>query len=227
MPASPLAPSGLPLGTDRDRTVGMLRERMRGMSSGVPRLPVATAPGLAELVQLRTGGAYEIDGASLALTLLAAPSRAGAWCAVVGVDDFGVEAAAELGVDLSRTVLVPDPGEYWLEATAALVDVVTVVLLRPPPGVSARTASRLGARLRKRASVLLAWGAWPGSEARLSQEGSAWSGIDRGHGRLTGRRIVVAVRRGSAPPRRRELWLPGDGTLRPVDTVAERGQETG
>src|SRR4051812_6104122 len=192
-------------------TVQQLRDRIRGMQDGVPRLPVATHPALADLVQLRTGGTYEVDSASLAMALLSGPSQEGAWTAVVGADDFGVEAAAEMGVDLARTVLVPDPGEHWLEVTTALVDVVTMVLLRPPVAVGARVASRVSARLRKRSAVLVSWGPWPGSEASLSLRGSTWSGAEHGHGRLRSRRVVVDVRRGSAPSRRTELWLPGQG----------------
>lgn len=178
------------------------------MEEGVPRLPVATHPALADLVQLRTGGAYQVDRASLGMALLAAPSQAGSWTAVVGAGDFGVEAAAEMGIDLSRTILVPDPGEQWLEATAALVDVVTVVLLRPPSGVTARSASKIAARLRKRSSVLVVWGEWPGAEARLSVLESSWTGAAGGHGRLRSRRVLLGVQRGSAPVRRAELWFP-------------------
>lgn len=190
-------------------TVAQLRDRIRGMQDGVARLPLATHPALAGLVQLRTGGSYQVDSASLALALLAGPSRAGAWAAVVGAGDVGVEAAAEMGVDLARTVLVPDPGELWLEVTSALVDVVTMVVLRPPAAVSARAASRVAARLRKRSAALVSWGPWPGAEATLSLQESRWSGADRGHGRLRSRRVAIDVRRGSAPPRRAELWLPG------------------
>ncbi len=190
-------------------TVGALRERMRQMSGGVPRLPLVTPPELSGLLDLRTGGAYQVDSAALVLSLLAGPSRVGSWAAVVGAPDLGIEAAEEAGVELRRLVLVPDPGEHWLEVVAALVDVVTVVALRPPAGVSERAASRIAARLRKRSAVLLAWGDWPGCEARLSLEESAWEGIEQGHGRLRARRSVVAVRRGSAPPRRTELWLSG------------------
>jgi hypothetical protein len=199
-------------------TVRQLQDRIRGMQDGVPRVPVATPPALADLVQLRTGGAYEVDCATLALALLAAPSQAGSWAAVVGADDFGVEAAAEMGVDLSRTVLVPDPGEHWLEATAALVDVVTMVVLRPPVGITERTAGRISARLRKRSAVLVSWGRWPGSEARLTVESSTWSGPGRGHGRLRSRELTVAVTRGSAPARRVRLAL-GEGTA--LHRVAE------
>ena len=200
-------------------TVQQLRDRIRGMQDGVPRVPIATHPALADLVQLRTGGSYEVDSASLAMALIAAPSQAGAWSAVVGAEDFGVEAAAELGVDLTRTVLVPDPGELWLEVTAALVDVVTMVVLRAPAGVTERVAGRIGARLRKRSSALVSWGRWPGAEASLSLRSSAWTGVDRGHGRLRSRRVVVDVRRGSAPARRAELWLPGQD--QPIGRVEE------
>ena len=57
-------------------TVRQLQDRIAGMQAGVPRLPIATPPALADLVQLRTGGAYEVDNATLALTLLAGASRA-------------------------------------------------------------------------------------------------------------------------------------------------------
>lgn len=201
-------------------TVRLLQDRIRGMQDGVPRVPVATPAALAGLVQLRTGGAYEVDSATLAMALLAPPSAEGAWCAVVGSRDFGIEAAAEMGVDLTRTVLVPEPGEHWLEATAALLDVVTMVVLQPPTAVTERTASRIAARLRKRSSVLVVRGRWPGSEARLDLESSAWEGVGRGHGRLTGRRILVSVTRGSAPSRRVTLALEEGGVLRRLEVAA-------
>jgi hypothetical protein len=218
--APALALAGTSQGTPA--VVQQLRDRIRGMQDGVPRVPIATHPALADLVQLRTGGSYEVDSASLAMALLAAPSQAGAWSAVVGADDFGVEAAAEMGVDLSRTVLVPDPGELWLEVTSALVDVVTLVVLRPPAGVSQRMASRISARLRKRSAALVSWGPWPDAEAVLSLRGSSWSGAGHGHGRLRSRRVMVDVRRGSAPPRRAELWLPGrDAAILRVDDLEQ------
>jgi hypothetical protein len=208
---------------DARRTVEQLRERMRGMQDGIPRVPVATAPELAGLVDLRTGGAYRVDSTSLALALLAPPSRSGGWTALVGVDDLGVEAAAEAGLDLDRTVVVPAPGEHWLEVTAALVDVLPMVLLRPPARVGERTAGRLGARLRKRSATLLAQGPWPGCEARLSIAGARWTGLDEGaddgHGRLRAREVLVACRRGTAPPQHRTLWLPA------VDAPLRRAEE--
>lgn len=199
---------------DADATVVRdLRARIGGMQDGLPRVPIATDPALAALISLRTGGAYEVDSATLALALLAAPTRAGSWAAVIGAGDLGIEAAAEMGVDLSRMVLVPEPGEHWLEATAALIEVATVVVLRPPARVPAGTASRVTARLRRRSAALISWGRWPGSEASLSIESSAWSGARRGHGRLSGRRIVVAAARGGAPPRRAVVEIGESGAM--------------
>lgn len=185
-----------------------LRARMERMSGGVPRVALPMHPALSGVLQLHAGASYSVDGLGLAMALLAGPSRAGEWCAVVGIPDFGAEAAAEIGVELARTVLVPEPGEQWLETAAALVDVAPVVLLRPGGRVAPSVAERLGARLRKRSAVLLVQGSWPRCEARLSAEGPAWTGLGRGHGHLDARRVAVTVRRGAAPPRRTELWLP-------------------
>jgi hypothetical protein len=190
--------------------VDQLRERVSAMEGGPARLPVPVLPALSGLVSLRTGGSYGVDSASLALALAAGASRSGEWVGFAGWPDFGAEAAADLGVDLARTVLVPDTGEHWLEVTAALVDVLRVVVLRPPARVDARAAGVIDARLRKRSAVLVVWGDWPRCEARLSLEDARWSGPDRGHGRLRSRQVRIAVRRGSAPPVRAELSFPGD-----------------
>jgi hypothetical protein len=188
-----------------------LRERVSALEGGPARLSVPVLPALTELVSLRTGGSYGVDCASLALALAAGASRAGEWVGFAGWPDFGAEAAADLGVDLTRTVLVPDVGEHWLEVTAALVDVLRVVVLRPPARVDARSAGVLDARLRKRSSVLVVWGDWPRCEARLSLEDARWTGPDAGHGRLRERHVRIAVRRGAAPPVRADVSFPGEG----------------
>ncbi|GAA4369997.1 hypothetical protein GCM10023146_17520 [Nocardioides caricicola] len=201
-------------------TIAQLRSRMAGMQDGMPRLPLETHPALAGLVQLRAGGSYAVDSASLALALVAGPSRAGSWAAAVGVSDFGAEAARALGVDLDRTVLVPDPGEQWLEVVGALVDVVTVVLVKPPGRVPEQVAAKLGARLRKRSAALVVLGDWPRAEVRLTTRSPAWSGVGAGHGHLRARRILVEAHRGSAPPRRGALWFPAeDMTYRRADEL--------
>jgi hypothetical protein len=187
-----------------------LRERVTAMESGPSRLTVPVLPALAGLVTLRTGGSYGVDSASLALALAAGASQAGEWVGFAGWPDFGAEAAADLGVELTRTVLVPDVGEHWLEVAAALVDVLKVVVLRPPARVDAKAAGVLDARLRKRSAVLVVWGDWPRCEARLSLEEARWVGPDHGQGRLRARHVRVAVRRGAAPAVRADLAFPDE-----------------
>ena len=189
--------------------VEQLRERVAAMERRPAAERVPTLPGLAHVVPLRAGSTYSVDSASLALALAAGASRAGEWIGFAGCPDFGDEAAAELGIELSRTVLVPDPGEHWLEVTAALVDVLRVVVLRPPASVEERTASVLDSRLRNRSAVLVVHGHWPRVEARLSTDECSWTGPAAGTGQLERRRSGVLVHRGARPPQRVDLSWPG------------------
>ena len=203
---------------DDPPTLDELRSRVTQMQGRPASQPVHTHPALAGLLQLQTGSSYGVDSASLVTMLLAGPSSDGAWCGVVGSAELGLEAAAAAGVDLSRTILVPDPGEAWLEVTAALVDVLGVVVVKPPAQVTAGDAARLAARLRQRGSILVAWGDWPRCEARLALNDVEWVGLGSGHGHLQARQATVEVRRGTAPASSARLWLPDvDLTIRPVD----------
>lgn len=195
--------------TERHRVVEQLRARVAAMEHNAAGEPVPTLPGLTDIVPLHAGSTYAVDSASLALALAAGASRAGEWVGFAGCADFGAEAAAELGIELSRTVLVPDPGEHWLEVTAALVDVLRVVVLRPPASVSARVAGVLDSRLRTRSAVLVVHGEWPRAAARLSVESSSWFGPTAGSGRLVERRASIAVHRGARPAARADLTWPG------------------
>ena len=203
-------------------TLSELRARVDQMQGRPAAQPVATHPAFAGLLQLQAGSTYSVDSMSLAVALMAGPSADGAWCGVVGTAELGLEAAAAAGVELRRTILVPDPGEAWLEVTAALIDVLGVVVLRAPAHVAAKDVSRIAARLRQRGGILIAHGDWPRSEARLSMCDVEWVGVGRGHGHLQARRATVEVRRGgAAPARRRRLWMPdADQAIRQVEDVA-------
>lgn len=189
-----------------------------------------TLPALRSLVQLRTGASYAVDSPVLAMALMAGPSAAGSWCGVVGVPDFGIEAAAALGVDPDRTILVPEPGENWLHVAAAMIDVLTVVVVQPPGGtgaVSQHQAARLGSRLRQREAVLIALGDWPRCEARLRTRQTRWSGIGQGHGHLSARRVRVVSGRVGSPSAEAELWLPdAEAQVRVVEASGELSGET-
>jgi hypothetical protein len=217
--------------TDVVRELQARIRRMQRNKLDTRALP--TNPALADLLPggaLAAGSAYSvIDSSTLALSLLQGPSAAGAWCAVVGMPDLGVEAAAGLGIDLERLVLVPHPGEQWLSVVSALVDVVSIMLVRPPvrdgrARITDGSASKLASRLRQREAVLVSLGDWPGANARLALTDSSWAGLGAGFGHLTGRQVTVsssaAAWQGRTKSRR--LWLPGpDQTVTAVTTRNE------
>ena len=175
---------------------------------------------------------------SLLLTLLAGVSSRGHWCAVVGLPALGFAAAAELGVDLGRLVLVPHPGSEgrWQSVVATLLETVDLVCLAPGAPVRPVDARRLAARARERCSTLIVLDAagtgfgvarglgsggssrpgrivtsWPGpSDLRCTVSASSWSGLGRGHGRLSSRQLETEVggRGAASRSRRGPLRLP-------------------
>ncbi|WP_433783602.1 hypothetical protein ACQPX6_26165 [Actinomycetospora sp. CA-101289] len=187
---------------------------------GASVLPVAgPLAGLLPDGGLRRGSTVAVCGStSLLLAVLAEASRAGSWCALVGLPDLGVQAAAEAGLDLARTALVPRPGPRPAAVVAALVDGVDVVVLDTTlPGVrwSAGDRQRLGARVRQRGAVLVPVtatpGTWPGAEVELRAEGGAWAGLGGdGAGRLRSRRVRVrCAARGRPGEQEVPILLPG------------------
>jgi hypothetical protein len=208
-----VAPSGSSGRSGVNERVLELQSRIREMqSTTLQTKALATSPMFAGLLpdgMMRAGAAYSISGSlTLAMSMLAAPSAAGAWCGVVGVPEFGAQAARAHGIDLSRLVLIPDPGKHWLTVTAALADVLTVVVVRPGHRVSDGDAGRLAARLRKREAALLSLGDWPGSEAHLTVTANEWRGIGDGHGMITGRRMEVKATARGRPSRSKWVVIP-------------------
>lgn len=198
-----------PAGDSRAGEVLRLRReisRMQRRRSDLPLLPLD--PAFSSLLPeqgLQTGTAYTVSPSpSLVLALLAAASRKGLWCAVVGMPTLGVEAAAAFGIALPRLILVPDPGERWLAVTSALAEVVPLIAVQP--GGRARDAdiSRLSARLRDRGSTLLvsespALGAWPQSEGTIRLHDQQWLGIGEGWGLIEGSTATVTAKTRQSP----------------------------
>ena len=190
-------------------------ERVQGRRLDAPVLPVA--PVLADLLPgggLRPGGAYSVPAAStsLLLALLALPSQSGSWCGVVGMPRLGAEAAEAMGVDLSRLVLIPEPGERWLAVAATVAEVLNIVAVRPGGRAAGGEVSRLAARLRDRGAVLLVQGPWPQAEAVLEVGDPEWSGLGRGHGYLAERAVSITSSSRRWPvPRRGRVLLPAAG----------------
>ncbi|WP_285471820.1 hypothetical protein [Actinoplanes sp. NBRC 101535] len=182
---------------------------------------------VAALASVRERATDAGGGTSLMLSLLAAASRAGAWCAVVGVPELGALAAAESGVVLERLALVPEPGPEWPTVVAALIDGVDVVVAAVPGPVPGTVAGRLAARARQRGCVLVPFGDWAGADVTLEVSSGQWEGIGTGRGRLRRREVTVVARgRGAAArPREMTMWMPGV-TVRSEPAGTGRGRLT-
>jgi hypothetical protein len=162
-------------------------------------------------IAVSPGVSWPAGGTSLMLALLVEASRAGSWCAVVGVPTLGVVAAAQAGIALDRLALVPHPGPEWPTVVAALLDGVDVVVAAVPGPVSASVASRLAARTRQRGCVLVPYGRWAGADVTLQVIRGGWEGLGQGRGRLTRRLLSISARgRGAASrPKEIKIWIPG------------------
>src|SRR5215468_7024125 len=184
-----------------------------GLSGAVPVLPALR--GLLPRGGLARGSVVAVaEFGLLCLALAAAASADGAWCGIAGIPEAGVLAAAALGLDAGRTLLVPDPGPSWPQVVASLLDGCELVLLRPPPRTpaSAQVRQRLEATLRRGRGVLVVVGDWPGAQLRLRVVTQWWTGLGDGHGRLRACCAEVAAdgRGEAAMARTRWLWLPGE-----------------
>ncbi|MGY4710335.1 hypothetical protein ACXDF8_12390 [Mycolicibacterium sp. CBM1] len=133
-------------------------------------LPVPES--LAELLPggLPRGAVAVVSGArSLPVSMAAAVTAGGGHVAVVGLPDFGLLAAAEMGADLSRFAVIPDPGTDPVEVAAVLMDGMDLVVL----GLAGRTVTATRARAvvararQKGCTLLIARGEWQGATMRL------------------------------------------------------------
>lgn len=176
-------------------------------------------PALAPLLPdggLQTGTAYSVSPSpSLLLALLSTASQKGHWCAVVGMPTLGLEAASGFGVDLSRLILVPDPGERWLAVTSALAEVVPLIAVHPRSRLRDTETSRLSARLRDRGTTLLVatspmHGEWSQAEGALRLHDTHWHGLGTGWGLLSDcTATVTATSRSRPQPTSVRVRLPG------------------
>jgi hypothetical protein len=175
----------------------------------------------AVIPELRRGQVVEVhDTGALALALIAGASGAGSWCAVVGLPEIGVLAAAAMGCDPEHLLLVDHPGQRWVDVVAALVEAVDVVLVRLPARPPSGVARRLTALARRFGTCLLVIGGWDGAAARIRVDSSLWTGVHDGHGHLQGRRVKVVADARGGRPRSCWVWLPApDGSVQTADLV--------
>ncbi|WP_043647919.1 hypothetical protein [Nocardia thailandica] len=188
-------------------------------------LPVPAA--LADLLPdggLPKGAVVAYVGANALLSgLLAAVTAAGGHAAVVGMPGLGLLATAEMGAQLSRLAVIPDPGPDPVEVAAVLLDGLDLVLLDlGGTSVAPARCRVLAARARNRAATLLVTGGrWDNPTLRLDTRVTGYAGLGAGRGLLRSVCLDVRVRSRSGPPRHGRLdlcaragrteWRPGAG----------------
>ncbi|MGB8387665.1 hypothetical protein [Mycobacterium sp.] len=189
-----------------------LRRRMAGMSGKVSGAVVARADDLlpeseaglalpqwlADSLPVPRGTVAVCSGArSLLLSMVAAVTAAGGNAAIVGQPDIGLLAAAEMGADLGRLAVIPDPGTDPVEVAAVLVDGMDLVVLglggRRVPQTRARAVV---ARARQKGCTLLVTdGDWQGAPTRLQARVCGYeitAGGRPGFGRISKVRLQVS-----------------------------------
>ena len=194
--------------TSRDETVAHLHDLLRRETGGkrgrAGQVRQSTAltgapvhPDLRDSFPtgLRPGSVYTLSGSTtVAMGLLAEPTRTGSWCAAVGLPHFGVESAAAWGADLGKLVLVPHPpSQDWVSVVAALTEIADLILTSRPPHVTPGEVERLHARLRIRRTTMVVAGAWPRAAAHIEAVTTGWDGLGQGFGALVRQQLQITV----------------------------------
>jgi hypothetical protein len=154
------------------------------------------------LAALPRGVVAVVSGArSLSLGLVAAVTATGGHAVIVGQPDVGLLAAVEMGADLDRLAVVPDPGVDPVEVAAVLMDGMDLVVLglggrSVPPS---RTRVLVARARQKGCTLLVTDGDWQGAAIRLEARvcgyevtGSGRGAPVPGRGRIG--RVRVAMR---------------------------------
>jgi hypothetical protein len=177
----------------------------------------------ADFLVLKPGRITELVGdvgsglTRIGLSLLAEPSHTGP---VVVVDTRGwisPEAAWETGVVAESLVIVRcNELNLWSKVTAALLEGVPAIYAEVPKGIKDHDLRRLAAlaRARKAMAVFRPMGSGLPtgvSHLRLRAIGTTWEGADRGHGKLTRRRLVLEASGKGAAGFTRRFEIDDDG----------------
>ena len=147
---------------------------------------------------LPRGTVAVLSGArSLLLSMVAAVTAAGGNVAIIGQPDIGLLAAVEMGADLSRLAVIPDPGTDPVEVAAVLIDGMDLVVLGLGGRLVPQTRARaVVARARNKGCTLLVTdGDWQGAPTRLQARVCGYeitAGSRPGFGRIGGVRLQVS-----------------------------------
>ncbi|UFU05001.1 hypothetical protein [Ruania halotolerans] len=185
MPIAVTAPAADVSRTSSDAAAGLDPER----AFDVPAVLAPLFP-----AGLRRGSAVQvIGGTSVLLSLAASAVAGGAWCSIVDLPDLGLAAAAELGIPLERTVVVPRTGPDAAAVLGAVVDGVDVVILGQTAALADRERRTIAARVRVREVVLLTTSPWPGADVLLEVVPRQWHGIGQGSGVIQAGELAITA----------------------------------
>jgi len=185
---------------NRAEQLESLRRRMEAMSGRVAARSDDLLPESlpAEPALLPRGTVAVLSGArSLLLRMVAAVTAGGGNVAIVGQPDLGLLAAVEMGADLSRLAVIPDPGTDPVEVAAVLIDGMDLVVL----GLGGRRVTRTRARAvvararHKGCTLLVTDGDWEGAQTRLQARVCGYeltAGNRPGFGRISGVRLQIS-----------------------------------
>ncbi|MEU6857560.1 hypothetical protein AB0B28_01600 [Glycomyces sp. NPDC046736] len=163
---------------------------------------------------------------SLLWRLLAGPTAAGAWCALIGVRHRYSLTATAAGADLDRIAFVDAAGPLIADAAGALAGGVAVIVV-PSDGLTPPQARRLTARARNGGTAIVWLETRPvaGPDARLDVTSARWRGLRTNTGRVWGAgeldacELDVTARWRSGGRRRAQVWPyggdPADRTRTP------------
>jgi hypothetical protein len=157
---------------------------------------------LAELLPagLPRGVVAVLTGArSLPLSMAAAVTAEGGHVALIGQPTAGLLAAAEMGADLSRLAMIPDPGADPVEVAAVLMDGMDLVVLglgdhAVPPSRARVVTARAQ---HKGCTLLVTGGDWQGAPIRLDARVRGYemsAGLVPGAGRISRVRLAMRAR---------------------------------
>jgi len=221
----------------RARSALRLAELRTGVRSQV-EASVRTPPPSSRLVDVLPGRAVPrgavtvVTGSAGLLTWIVGETQHDEWVAVVGWPDLGAVWMQDAGIDLQRTLLVPEVQGRGAEIVAALLDGFEQVVVGPRVALNAAGRRQLLARARQRESALITPLAWEGASIRMTAA-ATWSGPARGDYWLRRARydVVSANRQDGGRERRfviERVWQGGfaadDGPLvRVQEMVSDMG----
>jgi hypothetical protein len=181
---------------NRAEQLKLLRRKMAAISGGQHHSD-DLLPESAEQALVPRGTVAVLSGArSLVLSMVASVTAAGGNAAIVGQPDIGLLAAVEMGADLGRLAMIPDPGTDPVEVAAVLIDGMDLVVLglggRRVPWSRTRVVA---ARARHKGCTLLVTdGDWQGAPERLEARVCGYeitAGGCPGFGRISGVRLQI------------------------------------